>query len=157
MASDSWVVLPGSQVRLTSARIGLMSMDAVAPISSGLITRTGNTVTLDLEIALDQLKANLLLQSAARALVKKHSATRLTFHAEGPAGSTPWEVAGAAKAGDIEIPLALTMSLRGDEAHAVGSANLGTVELPLPGVGRRDNFSFSVEASLTLRPGPGDT
>jgi hypothetical protein len=114
-------------------------------------------VTLNLEIALDQIKANLLLQSAARALVKKHSATCLTFHAEGPAVSTPWEVAGAARAGDIEIPLVLTISLRGNEAHAVGSANLGTVELPLPGVGRRDNFSFSVEASLTLRSGSGDT
>jgi hypothetical protein len=150
VSSDTWVVLPGSQVRLTSARIGLMSMDAVAPIASGSLSCTDETVTLDLEISLDQLKANLLLQSAARALVKQHSATRLTFHAEGPSDTHPWRVTGTAVAGDVEIPLTLSLSRSGDTAQATGSANLGTVDLPLPGVGRLEDFSFSVDAQVAI-------
>ena len=150
MSSDTWVVLPGSQVRLTSARIGLMSMDATAPISHGSITCQDETVTLDLEISLDQLKSNLLLQSAARALVKQHSATRLTFHATGPLDTHPWQVTGTAVAGDVEIPLTLSLTRTGDTAHATGSANLGTVDLPLPGVGRLEDFSFSVDAQVAL-------
>lgn len=151
MSSDTWIVLPGSQVRLTSARIGLMSMEATAPVSRGSLTCHNETVALDLEISLDQLASNLLLQSAARALVKKHNATRLTFHAVGPSDTHPWNVTGTAVAGDVEIPLTLSLSRTGDAAHATGSANLGTVDLPLPGVGRLEDFSFNVEATIALR------
>ena len=41
---------------------------------------------------------------------------------------------------------------RMDEIELVGSANLGTVHLPLPGLGTVDDFSFDVDARLALGP-----
>ena len=38
------------------------------------------------------------------------------------------------------------------EIELVGSADVGTVHLPLPGLGTVDDFSFDVDARLALRP-----
>lgn len=150
MQDEGWDVLPGAVVRLTSARVGLMSMEGTAPVVSGSLRLVDDVATLDLEVALDEVKANLLLQTAARALVRQHRATRLGFHGTGPRDGDPMRVSGTARAGDVAVPLILTIERRGVEAHAFGNAYLGPVDLPLPGVGRIDEFSFSVDALMTL-------
>jgi hypothetical protein len=34
----------------------------------------------------------------------------------------------------------------------IGSANIGTVHIPLPGMGKIDDFSFDVDAKVVLEP-----
>lgn len=150
MPDEVWSVLPGALVRLASARIGLMSMDGTAPITTGSLAFDDDSVTLDLEIALDQVKANLLLQTAARSLVRQHGATRLVFQARGARVDGPMTVTGTAQAGDVLVPMTLTIERIGVEARIFGTANLGQVDLPLPGVGRIDDFSFAVDTRVTL-------
>jgi hypothetical protein len=53
-------------------------------------------------------------------------------------------------AGDVVVPMTLTIERVGVEARVFGTASLGSVDLPLPGVGRIDDFSFSVDTHLTL-------
>ena len=38
------------------------------------------------------------------------------------------------------------------EIELVGTANVGTVHLPLPGLGTVEDFSFDVDARLRMRP-----
>ena len=62
-------------------------------------------------------------------------------------------VYGKATAGDVTVDLVLTLMRVGERAVVVsGSANVGTVELPLPGLGKLDDFSFSVSAELPIVP-----
>ena len=144
------MVAPGAKVHLKSDRIGLMSMDGTAPITSGALSMDESCVSLELIIALDQVKANLLLQTAVRSLVKRYHASTLEFSGTGEVVNNSLVVTGVARAGAVEVPMTLTIERTGVQAHVFGTAHLGTVDLPLPGVGKIDNFSFSVEAHLTL-------
>ena len=155
----TWAVhtVDGAEVRLRSGRIGLVSVDVKAPVTGGELTVSGGRVRLTLRLALDQLKTgNFLLQAAARTLVTRHGAHVLTYDGAGADGGS-WHVTGHAASGDVDIELALTVTPCGaaddrmDEIELVGSANLGTVHLPLPGLGTVDDFSFDVDARLALR------
>jgi len=148
--TQAWVVAPGAKVHLVSDRIGLMSMDGTAPVTSGALTMDESHVYLELVIALDQVKANLLMQTAVRSLVKRYNATALIFRGAGEVGHDPLVVIGEAHAGEVVVSMTLTIERTGVLAHVFGTAYLGTVDLPLPGVGKIDNFSFSVETQLTL-------
>ena len=61
-------------------------------------------------------------------------------------------VNGIARAGDIELPLALSLTMTGTQLEFMGSANIGTVHIPLPGMGKIDDFSFDVDAKVVLEP-----
>jgi hypothetical protein len=112
---------------------------------------------LTLNLALDQLKTgNFLLQSAARSIVTRNKAHELVYSGSGPIGQT-WSVAGIAQSGSIEVDLALTLTPIASatspmgEIEIVGSANMGTVHLPIPGMGTVEDFSFEVDAKLALQ------
>jgi hypothetical protein len=68
-----------------------------------------------------------------------------------------WSVTGIARAGSIEVELDLTItpiasaSSPMGEIEIVGSANMGTVHLPIPGMGTVEDFSFDVDAKLALQ------
>ena len=158
-----WAVhtVDGAEVRLRSGRIGLVSVDVKAPVTGGELTVAEGSVRLTLRLALDQLKTgNFLLQAAARSLVTRHGAHVLSYDGTGTGSGDAgaWSVAGHAVSGDVDVALQLTISPCGtsvdgmDEIEVVGSANLGTVHLPLPGLGTVDDFSFAVDARLALRP-----
>jgi hypothetical protein len=157
----SWAVhtVDGAEVRLRSGRIGLVSVDVKAPVTGGELTVSEGSVRLTLRLALDQLKTgNFLMQAAARTLVTRHDAHVLTYDGTGSDDSGAWDVTGHAVAGSIDVALHLTITPSGasadrmDEIELVGSANLGTVHLPLPGLGTVEDFSFDVDARLALRP-----
>ena len=159
MSVGRWEIraVDGAEVRLRSGQLGLMNLDVVAPVSSGLLHVTKHEITLTLLLALDQLKTgNFLLQSAARSIVSRYQAHTLVYSGTGPAGET-WSVAGAAQAGTIEVDLDLTITPVASptapigEIEITGSASMGTVHLPIPGLGTIDNFSFDVDAKLALR------
>jgi hypothetical protein len=156
-----WAVhtVDGAEVRLRSGRIGLVSVDVRAPVTGGELLVSEGSVRLTLRLALDQLKTgNFLMQAAARTLVTRHGAHVLTYTGAGAHDAGAWSVIGDAMAGsiDVELPLSITPSGtsvdRMDEIELVGTANLGTVHLPLPGLGTVEDFSFDVDARLALRP-----
>ena len=155
----SWTVLgiDGADVRLRSGRIGLVSIDVKAPVTSGELHVTGESVRLSLRLALDQLRTrNFLMERAARALIRRHDAHALDYSGMGAGMSNPWRVSGHAISGDVSIELGLTITPVGPRANRMaeielaGTANLGTVDLPLPGLGRVEDFSFEVDARLAL-------
>jgi hypothetical protein len=160
--AGSWSVhtFDGADVRLRSGRIGIMSVDVTAPVTAGELHVTGSGVRLTLTLALDKLRTSFMLEAAARSLVKRHDAHALGYEGSGPASDVPWQVTGAAVSGDVNIELVLTVTPVGpehdpmSEIELVGSADIGTVHLPLPGLGTVDDFAFDVDARLALRKHP---
>lgn len=157
MTSGRWTVLDvdGAAVRLRSGRIGLVTVDVTAPVTSGSLLIDDQAVSLDLVVALDRLRtSNFLMQAAARTLVSRHQAQVLAYRGAGQPAQ-PWSVTGAATAGDVTVALDLDIRLQQPagappEIELTGSAHLGTVHLPLPGLGTVDDFAFQVEARLRL-------
>jgi hypothetical protein len=154
-----WAIhtVDGAEVRLRSGRIGLVKVDVRAPVSGGELTVRADEVRLTLHLALDQMRTSIVMQAAARSIVTRHDARVLTYDGTGT-NETPWQVSGHAAAGTIDIRLSLMVTACGADAdlmseiELVGTANLGTVHLPLPGLGTVDDFSFDVDARLALRP-----
>jgi hypothetical protein len=158
----TWSVLAvdGADVRLRSGRIGLVTVDVTAPVTSGSLRVDRSGIVLDLAIGLDRLRtSNFLLQAAARTLVTRHGAHVLSYAGRGGPGDA-WRVSGDATAGDVRVTLDLDIrwidDARGPHAiELVGSANVGRVHLPLPGLGTVEDFAFDVDASLSLTPAQG--
>lgn len=159
-AVGSWTVLAvdGADVRLRSGRIGLVSVDVTAPVTGGELHVTLEHVRLTLHLALDKLSTrNFLMEGAARSLVRRHDAHSLDYAGLGPGDANPWQVSGNAISGNVNVELELTITPVGPsdepmaEIELMGTANVGTVNLPLPGLGRVDDFSFDVDAKLALR------
>jgi len=157
----TWAVhtVDGAEVRLRSGRIGLMSVDVTAPVTGGELTSSAGAAHFTLRMDLGQLKTgNFLLQAAARSLVSRHDAALLAYDGRGPAGEGGWQLTGHATAGDVDLVLDLTVTAIGPagdpmgEIELVGTANVGTVHLPLPGLGTVEDFSFDVDARLRMRP-----
>lgn len=147
----SWRVVPGSMVQLRADRLSMVK--ASAPVIRGELQESDDEATLTLTLDLSLLQANPLLQRPARALVRRHDASDLVYR-----GSGDYEegdaitVYGKATAGDVTVNLVLNLIRTGERAIVSGTANVGTVELPLPGLGRLDDFSFSVSADLAIVP-----
>lgn len=144
-------------VRLRSGRIGLVSVDVRAPVVEGSFSIDDDELALSLRLRLDQLRTgNPLLQMAARSLVTRHEAHVLAYDGRGPLGEH-WQVAGTATAGDIALELAIDVTSIPDRDQIAaleisGSAKVGTVHLPLPGLGTVEDFAFDVEGRLDVRP-----
>ena len=158
-AEGRWAVfdVDGADVRLRSRRIGLISVDVRAPVSAGDLQITASGTRLSLSLALDQLKTgSVLTERAARSLLRRNDARVLNYSGQGATGSSPWQVSGHAVAADVDIGLTLTITAAGPpddpmaQIELAGAANLGTVNVPLPGLGRLDDFSFRVDARLAL-------
>lgn len=149
-------LMDDAHVRLRSGKIGLVSVEASAPVSNGELHTTDVHTTFRLALALDQLKSpNFLMQRAARGIVTKHDSHDLTFDGKGPASDGPWVVNGLAAAGTIEVNLDVTLSPieRSDTVMRVeltGIAAFGEVSLPLPGLSNISDFNCDVDAVLKL-------
>lgn len=162
--SEAWMVstVDGGHVRLRSGKIGLMSLDASAPVSGGELVIDGDQASFTLRLDLGQMRTgNFLLQAAARSVISSNDVHVLTYVGSGPAVDAGWRVSGTAVAGPVEVPLDLTITAIGPpgspmaEIDMTGSANVGTVHLPLPGMGTVDDFGFDVEARLAMTPHSG--
>lgn len=157
--NGTWSIpsIDGADVRLRSGRIGLVTVDVTAPVRAGELTVADGDASLTLTLALDQLRTrNFIMQAAARTLVTQHRVHDLTYVGAGTHAS-PMIVMGVASAGDIAVDLGLTITPVGPaddpmaEIELVGSANVGTVHLPLPGMGTVEDFAFDVDARLRTR------
>jgi len=150
--------IDGAAVRLRSGKIGLVNVDVTAPVSGGELRITADAVHLTLRLALDELRTrNFLMQSAARSIVSRNNAHVLTYSGEGMTRALPWHVVGRAKAGSVDVELGLDVTPCGPPTDAMaeielkGSASMGTVHLPLPGLGTVDDFAFDVDGRFALR------
>jgi hypothetical protein len=158
----SWKVntIDGAEVRLRSGKVGLMDIDVSAPVSGGHLRLTEDAVHLTLHLDLGALRTHFLLQSAARRIVSRNDAQVLSYDGEGMATALPWHVTGHAKAGSIDVELALEVTPCGPatdpmaEIEVKGSASMGEVNLPLPGLGHIDDFAFDVDGRFALAPRP---
>ncbi|MEY4135954.1 MAG: hypothetical protein RL205_82 [Actinomycetota bacterium] len=140
----------GAEVRLKSGSLGLISAEANAPVRHGSLSIDDSGVILDLVIALEKMRmSNFLMQAAARTMIGMHKVHDLTYRGIGQELNS---VTGIARAGDIELPLVLALTITGSQLEFVGSANIGTVHIPLPGMGTIDDFSFDVDATVVLQP-----
>ena len=157
----TWMVntVDGGHVRLTSGTIGLDSIDVTAPVSGGELILDGESASFSLRLDLQRLKTgNFLMQAAARSLVSSHDVHVLVYQGSGTADGAGWQVSGTAVAGTIEVPLTLAIvpvGKQGDDLREIeisGSASVGRVSLPLPGLGTVDDFGFNVDARLALNP-----
>jgi hypothetical protein len=149
----------GAEVRLRGGRVGPVTVDVTAPVAGGELTVAPHGVTFTLQLALDQLRTgNFLMQAAARSLVSRYDARVLTYLGTGEDSVGAWELDGHAIAATIDVVLQLAVTPCGpdddpmSEVTLVGNAQVGTVNLPLPGLGKVDDFAFDVEARLALRP-----
>lgn len=140
----------GAEVRLKSGSLGLMAAEANAPVRAGSLTIDGSGVILDLVIALEKMRmSNFLLQAAARGMINMHKVHDLSYRGMGQSLDA---VTGIARAGDIELPLGLALTVTGTQLEFVGTASMGTVHIPLPGIGTIEDFSFDVDATVVLSP-----
>jgi len=140
----------GAEVRLKSGSVGLMSAEANAPVRHGSLAIDDSGVILDLVIALEKMRmSNFLLQTAARSMIAMHKVHDLTYRGVGQSLDS---VTGIAHAGDLEVPLVLALTITGTQLEFVGSASVGAVHIPLPGMGKIDDFSFDVDAKVVLEP-----
>jgi len=159
MTLGRWTVAdPAAHVRLRTNRVGMVAVDATAPIRHGTVTVTDQDCTMELILALDQIGTSFLLQGAARALLSAHRVADLSYLATGAGGSAPWQVRGNAVAGDVTVELAVDLTPLGPQQDVMaqvelqGFAHLGPVELPLPGLGRTDDLQITLESVLALEP-----
>ena len=96
------------------------------------------------------------MKGTARSLLRRNDARVLDYSGHGAGVSNPWLVNGQAISGHVTVELTLTITAVGPvsdpmaEIELGGAANLGTVNVPLPGLGRVDEFSFQVDARLAL-------
>jgi hypothetical protein len=159
--NGAWAVhtVDGAVVRLRSGRVRMMTIDVTAPVSGGELDVSPDAVHLALRLELDQLRTrHFLMQAAARSLVSRNDAGLLVYRGEGIPGALPWQVRGRAQAGSVAVQLELAITPCGPAADPMaeielrGSANVGTVHLPLPGLGTVEDFSFDVDARLAMRP-----
>lgn len=151
-AHGSWTIpaLKDAEVTLRSGKVGIMSAEATAPVRSGSLVIDTGGVQFELVIALEKLRmGNFLLQAAARTLVNVHKVYDLSYKGT---GADLDSVSGIAIAGDVEVPLDLRLIITGSQLEFMASANMGTVEIPLPGLGRIEDFSFDADAKMSLQP-----
>ena len=155
--NGSWTIrtVDDADVRLRSGKIGLFSVDVKAPVRSGSLHVSAGGIELNLVLALEKLSTgNFLMDGAARGLVSKHDAHDLTYSATGT-DSEPWSVTGTAISGDVHVELAVIITPSDSSMQHIelqGSASMGQVHLPLPGLGTVDDFNFEVDAHLKLDP-----
>lgn len=160
MTHGSWQVhtVDGADVRLRSGKVGLFSVDVTAPVRRGILRVDASEVRLDLILALEQLSTgNFLMDRAAKSVITRHQAHDLTYRASGHGSAEPWHVVGHAVSGDVDVELSVVVTPIGTrdpmaEIELVGSATMGTVHLPFPGLGTVDDFNFEVDARLSLVP-----
>jgi len=133
-----------------------MTLVVKAPITAGRLT-IEDGVDFLLELALLKLEAGNFAAKfgvgAARDLIKKNGGDSLSFEAKAAGDAGPWDLAGTAYAGTLEIPTKViaTPSPRLDELHISGSITMDDVELPLPGMSGLNSITFTLDGKVRLR------
>ncbi|MEI6620675.1 MAG: hypothetical protein WCP28_02040 [Actinomycetes bacterium] len=137
-------------------RVGVFVIDAHAPILGGSADWTSQVAQLTFDVAISEVKTgNPLLDPEVHALVKKGSDGVLTYHGTGSADGDEVQFEGTAKAGDVEVPMAITGDVEGSgddprDLRLTGTATFSDVHIPLPGFGHVHEVKIHVVGVLQL-------
>ncbi len=156
VGSFTFLAIDGAEVRLKSGSSRLMNLEIKAPVRSGSLEINDSIATMNLVLALDKLKTgNFLTEAAARTFISGYKAQDLVFKGSGPHNGNSYDVSGNAVAGelDVQMSIILTSVLNSTrlEVELTGSAQFGTVHIPLPGVGTVENMNIEIDARLAIR------
>lgn len=155
--TGTWDIQPNALITLQTEKLGLSRLEVTAPVTQGRLHVVTHTVSLHLEMSLEKLKAsNFFMQGAARALVKKFNGDLLVFAAEGPSQSPPWEVSGNARAGQVDVPMAVQATPQPGEAPRQlllgGTVTIEDVSIPIPGLSGINSVTFDISGTVVLLP-----
>ncbi len=150
-------------VQMKTSRIGFTSFDVSAPITGGSLTVREGSSQLRVELALDELRtSNPLMQVAARSLVASGNGETLVFDAAGDHQGARTDgtltFAGDAKAGDVEVPMTIDVSVGADDEGLlllalIGTAEFNDVHIPLPGLSGVRTIGADLQATLAVAAG----
>ena len=137
-----------------------MNVEIKAPVRSGTLHIADSIATMNLVLALDKLKTgNFLTEAAARTFISGYKAQDLVFKGSGPhtanGHANGYNVSGNAVAGEIDVQMSIILTSVGNsaqpEVELIGSAQFGTVHIPLPGIGTVENMNIEIDARLAIR------
>lgn len=156
LGSFTFVTIDGAEVRLKSGSSRLMNVEIKAPVRSGSLHIVDSIATMNLVLALDKLKTgNFLTEAAARTFISGYKAQDLVFKGSGPRNGNAYDVYGNVVAGEIDVQMSITLTSVGSsalpEVELMGSAQFGTVHIPLPGIGTVENMNIEIDARLAVR------
>ncbi len=154
-SEGTWTIEPGSPITLQTHDFPT-SLEVSAPVTGGGLHVAKSAVRLRIEMSLEKLKAsNFLMQGAARALIKRFDGDLLVFEAEGKASAHPWTVEGNAKAGQVDVPMAVeaTPQPGDDPSHLLlgGTVTMNDISIPIPGLSGISSITFKLDGTVGLR------
>jgi len=155
LGSFTFLAIDGAEVRLKSGSSRLMNVEIKAPVRSGTLHIVDSIATMNLVLALDKLKTgNFLTETAARTFISGYKAQDLVFKGSGPHNGNAYDVSGNAVAGELDVQMTLIVTSVSNtaqpEVELMGSAQFGTVHIPLPGIGTVENMNIEIDARLAI-------
>lgn len=155
LGSFTFLAIDGAEVRLKSGSARLMNVEIKAPVRSGTLHIVDSIATMNLVLALDKLKTgNFLTEAAARTFISGYKAQDLVFQGSGPHNGNAYDVSGNAVAGELDVQMTLIVTSVSNtaqpEVELMGSAQFGTVHIPLPGIGTVENMNIEIDARLAI-------
>ncbi len=155
LGSFTFLAIDGAEVRLKSGSARLMNVEIKAPVRSGTLHIVDSIATMNLVLALDKLKTgNFLTEAAARTFISGYKAQDLVFQGSGPHNGNAYDVSGNAVAGELDVQMTLivtsVLNTTQPEVELMGSAQFGTVHIPLPGIGTVENMNIEIDARLAI-------
>jgi hypothetical protein len=156
LGSFTFLAIDGAEVRLKSGSSRLMNVEIKAPVRSGSLHIVDSIATMNLVLALDKLKTgNFLTETAARTFISGYKAQDLVFQGSGPHNGNAYDVSGNAVAGELDVQMSIivtsVLNSTQPEVELMGSAQFGTVHIPLPGIGTVENMNIEIDARLAIR------
>lgn len=137
------VLSENSAVKITTSRIGLLTIHATAPIIDGQVSDSDLRFT----VRIDEVSTgNPLLDPELHALVHEITSGVLTFSGE----RTGDVYSGSASAGQITVPLALSARVGQSEVVVAGTSTFEDLHVPLPGLGHIKHLAVDIDGSLFL-------
>lgn len=143
-------------LQLKTNRIGLIRINASAPIVGGEADWTSSQASLLLLVGISEITTgNMLLDPEVRALVNRGSDGVLSFEGKGTVTDDYVEFAGRAWAGNVEVPLTLSGTSNGELDHERnvtigGTATFKDIHLPLPGFTHVNSVDIHFEGLVKL-------
>ncbi len=142
-------------MHIRTNRIGLLSIQASAPVVAGTWTDTH----LEFTVRIDQVTTgNPLLDPELHLLIGELTSGTLAFagRQDGTASTgtalSELRYSGTASAGDITVPLSLRATPAGDRRlDLTGKSNFSDVRTPLPGLGYVEYLEVDIDGHLDLR------
>jgi hypothetical protein len=137
------IVSDHSVMKVSTSRIGLLSIHATAPVVDGTVSDDHLSFT----VRIDEVNTgNPLLDPELHALIHQITSGTLTYSGSRTSGG----FAGQAQAGEITVPLHLSTSSADGGLDVAGTSQFRDVHVPLPGMGHIRHLEVDIDGRLHL-------